>query len=201
MSHDGMPPLYARHSYTAGSHPVPEYTELAHTSERVLHRPTSETMADASRALGHSTREYKYETDNVRINLGPCPWGLLYAAYGHCGDVKGLVTFMKKCGSILEVTATLQGIVTITTSEHTMVAGVARKTFMSQKVTLFKSDSTSTIQAGTTYPFFFTFPEHAMGTTTPLPPSASAFHPGASAEITYVVQVDIVRGTFYRHEM
>ncbi|THH32985.1 hypothetical protein EUX98_g1176 [Antrodiella citrinella] len=106
---------------------------------------------------------------------------------------------MKDCSSILEVTTT--GIVKITMSERTMVAGVAKKTYMSEKATLFKSESATSLQAGTTYPFLLTFPEHVIGSDTPLPPSSSLFQPHASAEISYTLQVDIVRGAFRRHEI
>ena len=99
-----MPPLYSHHSHSA-THPVPEYTELAHNTERVLHRSSSEP--DTSRSLNSCLREYKYQTDTVEINLGTCPWGLLYAAYGRGGSVKGLVTFTKKGNSVLKVTASV----------------------------------------------------------------------------------------------
>ncbi|TCD65417.1 hypothetical protein EIP91_002716 [Steccherinum ochraceum] len=205
MSHTDLPPLYSHHSYSAEptttAHPVPVYTERAHTTERVLHRSSSEPEA-ASRTLdGIGTREYKYKTDTVEINLGPCPWGLLYCAYGRCGAVKGLVTFLKKGNGILQVTATLRGAVTVTTTEHTMVASVAKRTFLSQTVTLFQAEVASTIQPGTPFPFNLPFPENATTEDFSLPPSVSIFHPGASAEISYTVQVDIVRSKFYRHEM
>lgn len=103
MSHHDMPPLYSHVSHT-DTHPVPEYSELAHTSERVLHR--SSTDPEGSRALS-GARDYRYRTDNVEITIGPNPWGLLYAAYGRGGIVKGSVTFIKKATAVLQVTATV----------------------------------------------------------------------------------------------
>ena len=82
-----------------------------------------------------------------------------------------------------------------------MVAGVVKNCLLNQTFTLFQAESATTIQAGTAFPFNLPFPEYSSSDDLPLPPSCSVFHPGAAAEVLYTVQIDIVRGTFYRHEM
>lgn len=82
-----------------------------------------------------------------------------------------------------------------------MVAGVSKKMLLEEKVVLFDTGTGATIPCCTEFPFEIAFPEHTADGDIPLPPSCSVFHPGASAEISYVLQIDIVRGTFYRHEM
>ena len=108
ISPSPLPPTYSRFSLPATyeSGPVPTYTELAHTSERVLHSaPASPVTSRDSGTPCHPA--YKYRTDHLEINLGRCPWGLLYAAYGKGGIIDGTVKFTKKCSHVVKVTVTV----------------------------------------------------------------------------------------------
>ncbi|KAH8108156.1 hypothetical protein BXZ70DRAFT_1003557 [Cristinia sonorae] len=202
---DRLSPFHSfhnRHGHQSDSLPVPRYTEQAQVSERVLHR-SSTLPSTLANGRGVRDREYKYRTDNVEVDLGPCPWGLLYAAYGRGGTVRGTVTFLKKCSSVLQVTVTLQASLSITTSMHTMVSGFASKPLITRKVTVFMADSSSSpspVQGGTSFPFNLPFPETIDDLDVSLPPSCSVFYP-ITAEINYTVRIDVVRGKFYRHEM
>lgn len=105
MDDSTLPPTYSRFSLPVAYErvPVPTYTELAHTSERVLH------SAPASPVASHDTLgpAYVYHTDHLEINLGRCPWGLQYAAYGRGGLINGSVRFTKKCSHVVKLTVTV----------------------------------------------------------------------------------------------
>ena len=118
ISPSPLPPTYSRFSLPATyeSGPVPTYTELAHTSERVLHSaPASPVTSRDSGTPYHPA--YKYRTDHLEINLGRCPWGLLYAAYGKGGIIDGTVKFTKKFSHVVKVTVTV--ISTVSVSSRT----------------------------------------------------------------------------------
>lgn len=55
---------------------------------------------------------------------------------------------------------------------------------------------------GSRYNFSIPFPTYVSGQTVPLPPSYAAIHPGVSTEVSYYIQVDVIRkGVFRRHEV
>ena len=98
---------------------------------------------------------------------------------------------------------------TITTSEYSraVVPSVNKATVLSRTFTLVgrsevTADGCRCICAGTDFTFSLPFPTYIDGRTTPLPPSYTAIHPGATTEMSYYLQVDIARkGFFRRHEV
>ena len=58
------------------------------------------------------------------------------------------------------------------------------------------------ISKGSRYPFSIPFPSYISGENVALPPSYAAINPGVSTEVSYHVQVDVVRkGVFRRREV
>lgn len=106
MVDSSLPPTYSRFSLPAAYEcvPVPTYTELAHTSERVLHSAPASPIASRETSCHPA---YVYRTDYLEVDLGRSPWGLQYATYGKGGVIDGSVKFTKKCSHVVRVTVTV----------------------------------------------------------------------------------------------
>ncbi|KAK7693293.1 hypothetical protein QCA50_002860 [Cerrena zonata] len=202
---DSLPPTYSRFSLPAAYEcgPVPTYTELAHTSERVLHSAPASPVTSRD-TICHPA--YTYRTDHLEVDLGRSPWSLQYAAYGKGGVITGSVKFTKKCTHVAKVTVTLLGYLITKASEHPLVAvpQVFKTCLVSKTMTLHSTafKKSETVPADKTYFFTIPFPEQVKDHPgMPLPPTFTTFHPAAITDVEYSLQVDVVRKGLHRHEM
>ncbi|OBZ75655.1 hypothetical protein A0H81_04477 [Grifola frondosa] len=105
--------------------------------------------------------------------------------YGLDAMISGVVKFRKACNYVVEMTLTLRGAVNTSASQHATVAipGINKTQLMQKKMTLFSASPCRSALAQGEFPFNIQFP------------------PGISADVTYSLQVDIVRKGLRRHEM
>lgn len=202
-----LPPVYIDPSHPStqqSCHVVPVYTESAHYSERVLSHSSSPSAPipgpSSHRGRGHCG-QYVYNSDHFEVNLGSSPWGTLYSAYGREGTIKGVLNITKKFAHVSHVTVKFRGDVVNRVSEHVLVAvpAVGKRPLVSRSVCVFSSTSGTTLEKQK-LDFSIPIPEHMDGEDVPLPPSASAFHPGVVSDVEYTIQVHIVRKALWRHE-
>ena len=96
---------------------------------------------------------------------------------------------------------------TTTASEYARVAvpSVSKLKLVSRSTTLVGGDSGAPpvcACAGTEYPFSLAFPSFIDGQDTLLPPSFYAVQPGACSDVSYAIEVSVLRkGLFRRHEV
>ncbi|KAI0361932.1 hypothetical protein OH77DRAFT_1389191 [Trametes cingulata] len=195
MEPTDLPPSYC---WTSSNSPAPLYTESPSASERVLQ--AGPCVAGSSSAP--SAQKFVYKSDSLEVRLHPPRWGSTLPAYGLAGSVEGVLAFRKACSHVLEVSASLQGTVTTSASQHASIAvpGISKVTVLNKKSILLSSPAGSTATVNGEHPFSIHFPHYIDGGMEPLPPSYTLFQPGVSTEISYHLRVDVVRKGLRRHE-
>ncbi|EMD38565.1 hypothetical protein CERSUDRAFT_82841 [Gelatoporia subvermispora B] len=187
------PPSYC----TPGScSPVPIYSETPSRCEHVLQPVVS------APPTARCSYDLVYRSDSLEVNLGKSLWGLKYPAFGKGGTLEGTVQVRKCCKHVVGVTAVLRGIAKTSSIQHARVAvpDIWTKVLLSRTVILFSSADSPIARLAEEFSLDIPFPENADGSDESLPPSFTAYLPGTSCEITYHLQLDIVRRGLRRHE-
>jgi hypothetical protein len=199
-----LPAYYDSTEYPAS----PTYSTTADCSEHVVNSqsPTSPTGTEPG-------VDWIFKSDHMEVNLGPRLWGLRQPSYGLSGTLNGSIKFKGSSTHVELVTATV-GIFHALLSallDHTHVhaprklEGNILNMFTERGVVVQQKNSSSQNKSFKwldKHTFCFPFPAeiNICGSTSELPPSYSAFLPGASSEVTYVLKVDMVRKGLRMHE-
>ncbi|TFY77411.1 hypothetical protein EWM64_g6602 [Hericium alpestre] len=133
--------------------------------------------------------------------MGPRFWGLPRPAFGVNGLVEGSIKFDRRCTHVVRLSVTLLGKLKVTSTVRGMIADMNEQIIVNDTVDLPPpaSSECGCYQTEQLYSFSLPFPTLVKGSASPLPPSFSAWSPGVSTEITYVVKIDVYRKGFRPH--
>ena len=97
-----LPPQYT--TALVQEHTLPMYTECPMATEHVLHTTVSSPTGSSSSRDLRLTRQFKYTTEYLEIDLGEFSSLVMHPAYGLNGMVEGTVKFRTKCTHVLQMT-------------------------------------------------------------------------------------------------
>ncbi|THH10988.1 hypothetical protein EW146_g8197 [Bondarzewia mesenterica] len=183
----------------------PPYSSSASESERVIQATpiastSARTLTDDPQPS--SCTHFFYKFNVLEINLGRKLWGLSMSAYGFNDIVNGTVQLLRECTHVVQLTATLQGKVNVTSVTRGMVEEVTSVVVVSDKVDIPgpRTPVGAYYLTDHLYTFSIPFPSYVKGGMSPLPPSYAVWTPGVSCDVSYVLKIDVFRKGMRRHE-
>ncbi|KAH7338377.1 hypothetical protein B0J17DRAFT_706724 [Rhizoctonia solani] len=181
----------SRHT-TDNSDSAPTYLASTTDCERTLGlQPLSSTP------LAGLHDQYVFQSQRIKLDLGPRIWPVNTPCFGYKDTVEGVVsvTTLEHVKSIVvKVEATVEAFFT----ERGVPGGHTEAALFQRSITLYNNSSSSS--EALSYPFSIKFPTSCDESTNPLPPSFVHSFPGVSAEVRYRVRVDMSRSGLRRRE-
>ncbi|KAG8752279.1 hypothetical protein FRC12_012046 [Ceratobasidium sp. 428] len=183
-------------SYTDSSYSLttsPPYSSCAADGERVL-EPRRLLVPRPADLPDH----YIFESQRIKLDLGPRMWSTSSPCYGHTGIVAGTV-HLSDLNHIKQVNVTLEATAKTGFNERGTQTCCAEKVLF-RRITTLSPTSASVATPTTHYVFSFTLPANQDNATDALPPSVVQFSASNSAEIRYRICVDAIRSGLRRRE-
>ncbi|CUA69814.1 hypothetical protein RSOLAG22IIIB_04066 [Rhizoctonia solani] len=182
-------------SYAESGDSAPTYSASLTDGERI-----PELQPSVSSPPTNLPDQYTFQSQRIKLDLGPRIWPVSTPCFGHRGMVDGVVsvTTLEHVKSItIKVEATAKAFF----MQRGVPSGHVGSDLFQRSVTLYTNNIvSSTLETTLTCPFSINLPATCDKSTTPLPPSFIYSLPGASVEVRYRIRIDMSRSGLRRRE-